>query len=347
MSVNVFTKTTPPRAFLGIPQNGALLKHDYTAFTYSASTQCTPIIKECGLSRNSLTNGVSIPFTCQKYPAIYGNLLGQNTFSIRYFTNSSGTSNSTTEAPVTSNPFFFGVNGNTLRASGAGITFKDDPEVISLEFGGLAFVFYCNTTVYDTTYTAINGSIASMVSQPSNTSITTMMRVVQTETRAADIKLQDAANLAALGPSVQAMADTFALQYSISLLSLVAGALVPSPTMELQQRSEMIVARIPTSALYLLVASILLLVIFGIFLTIVALGAAVSTKDIEEVTARMSLQGLVAERLESERAGSAVGDLDEMFEEKAGVGCKRVGLGRCESGGWGLKVWQSAGNRNK
>lgn len=248
---------------------------------------------------------------------------------------------------MASNPFYFGVNGNTLRASGAGIKFKDDPEVVALEFGGVAFVFYCSTTVYDTIYTAINGSIASMVSQPSNTSITTMMRVVQENTRAADIKLQDATNLAALGPTVQAMADTFALQYSISLLSLVAGALVPNPVIELQQRSEMIVARIPESALYLLVASILLLVVFGIFLTIVALIAAMSTQNIEEVTARMSLQGLVAERLESERSQTAVKDLDEMFEEKAGVVCKRVGLGRCErgNGGWELKVWPPAVNK--
>ncbi|KAF4624209.1 hypothetical protein G7Y89_g13962 [Cudoniella acicularis] len=137
--VNTYEGTKNPHAFLGVPGNGVLWNQYFAANTYSASTQCTPVLKECGISRNSLTSGVSVPFACPQYPAFQGDIIA-DTFVLHWFNNSSGTQNTTIDAPTAANPVYFGANGHTDRAAGVSAGLMADPEVVALEYGGLAYI---------------------------------------------------------------------------------------------------------------------------------------------------------------------------------------------------------------
>jgi hypothetical protein len=175
-----------------------------------------------------------VPFNCLKYPAFAGDIL-QHEIATTYFTDSSGTDNETYGTFVFSNPFFFGVSGWTLPAAGGNLTLSQDTEFIALEYGGLGYLMLCNATIFDTQYTVINGAITSFEMSPSNESVTILMIQPSSSTITGSIKLEDAANLAALSTTPLQFADIFSLAYSRVLLSLVAGVVVPSPTLELQQ----------------------------------------------------------------------------------------------------------------
>jgi len=323
-------------AFLGTPGNGAPLSQDFSATTYSVLTQCELVTAECDVSRANLVSDVSSPFTCSKYPAFTGDLINDQ-IAMTYFTDSSGTSNDTiSDTYVFSNPFFFGVNGYTLPAAGADLPLQNDTEFVALEFGGLAYLMFCNATVFDTQYTAINGTITIFEISPSNDSMATLMVQPLIETAAGGIKLQDSTNLAGLSTTEEQFAHTFSLAYSQVLLSLVAGVMVQSPAIELQQHSEIIVSRVPMAPLYTLVALSFLFVGFGILLTVVALAAAHNV-DVEEIRQRLSLQQLVAEKFEGDRAHEAVDSLDECFGEFKDQVPKRIGVVRNAGGGWELR----------
>jgi hypothetical protein len=259
-----------------------------------------------------------------------------------YFTDFTASDNRTYGVSV-SNPFYFGVSGWSAPDVGAELLLKDDPEVVSAEYGGVHYIFYCNTTIYDTNYTAINGSITSFKVSQSNASVGNMMQVPMRTSAAADIKFQDAINLASLGSSAQEMADTFALMCSHVVLSLVAGVIEQRPVTVAQQRKQIIASRIPISALLFLVASALLLSLFGAILSAIALAASRSD-DVEEVRARLSLQHLIAEHFQSEKSHDQVESLDEMFQPQHGEGSKRIGVGSFETDtglrrGWTFRVW--------
>ncbi|GIJ83067.1 hypothetical protein Asppvi_001584 [Aspergillus pseudoviridinutans] len=133
-----------------------------------------------------------------------------------------------------------------------------------------------------------------------------------------------------------------AQEFSGVLLSTVSGALQSSPVRYVQQRTSSILTRVPTTPLYFLVASMGLLIGLGVYLTIMELVAA-RTKEIEEVRARLSLQQLVADRIEPDAARTPIKDLNEIFEGRvAPTGLtKRIGIGKRDPsvGDWEFKIW--------
>ncbi|KAF3928214.1 hypothetical protein AA313_de0206819 [Arthrobotrys entomopaga] len=337
VSINIMSDEHAAQyAFLGIPENGKPSHHDFTATTYSALTQCKPVARECDVSRANLVSGVSAPFTCSRYPAFTGDLIAQK-FSYTYFTDSSGTNNHTDGSSTSSNPFYFGVNGNTLPAAGNSLPLQNSTEFVSLEFGGLAYLMFCNCTVFDTEYTVVNGSITRFEISPSNSSVATLMVQALVQTVAGVIKLEESANLAGLSKTEQQFGDTFSLTYSQVLLGLVAGVMSPSPAVKLQQHSDIIVSRVPRAPLYTLVTLSFCFVGFGVLLGLVALATA-HNEDIEEVRQRLSIQQLVAEKFEGDRAHQAVDSLDECFAELEGQPSERVGVVGSRGKGWELKA---------
>jgi hypothetical protein len=219
-----------------------------------------------------------------------------------YFTDSSGTNNDTSGDFVFSNPFFFGGNA----------------------------------TVFDIEYTAVNGFVTNFDPSPSNGPVATLMVEPLANTAPGGIKLEDSANLAGLSTTDDQFTDTFSSTFSKVLLSLVAGVMVPSPATELLQDAQIIVARVPKAPLYTLVVLSFMFVGFRIFLNFVTLAAAQNAM-VEEVKQKLSLQHVVAEKFEGERAHEAVESLDECFEEFRGAVPKRVGVVETGGGGWELK----------
>ncbi|KAI9867932.1 MAG: hypothetical protein M1813_007754 [Trichoglossum hirsutum] len=372
-SVNVYDGISPSQAFLGVPGNGVPQQRDFVATTFSVATQCKPATGDCNISRDNITGGAGSSFHCQKYSAWWGMVSGPPSyFKKQYFTDSTGTKNASGTAAKVSNPFYVGINGMTNPASGAAIplTKNKDQGVISQEYGGISYLFFCTATVYEVKYTALNGSITQFTANPSNSSVATALMSADSSLNAGDLQLRAAADLGALvANNSQEMADIFALEYSRGrlakssrlgsaerykqplpcplpgstvLLRTVSGALQLSPVLEAQQRTSTIVARVPTAPLYSLIASILLLIAFGIFLTTAALIAA-RTADVEEVRTRLSLQHLVAERMEPQKACMPVENLDDEFKENVMSGLtKRIGIGKRDqvAGGWELKIWE-------
>lgn len=265
-------------------------------------------------------------------------------FSKNYFTDASGTQNATSLEDTISNPFYIGFAGFTDPSSAAALQLiqRDDPGVIAQEFGGVGYLFFCNTTVYDVKYTAVNGSVTDFEATPSNHSVSTALMAAESNLNSGDLQLRGAADLGALlANNTQDMANTFALEYSRILLSIVSGALQTSPILNGRQRTTKIVARVPTTPLYFLVASVALMIGLGIYLTITAL-ITTRIKEIEEVRARLSIKQLVADRMEPEAARVPIKSLDDIFTTEAPAGLtKRIGIGKVNSsvGGWEFKVW--------
>ncbi|KAJ5174795.1 uncharacterized protein N7482_000672 [Penicillium canariense] len=308
-SVNVVYGTDATHAFLGIPNNGRDQGHDFTATTFSVSTQCQSATADCNVSRDNITSGAGSWFHCAKHTAWWGLVNGPRLdFSKHYFTDATGTQNATSVDDTISNPFYIGFGGFTDPSAGAGLKLiqYNDLGVIAQEFGGVGYLFFCNTTVYDVTYTAVNGSITDFMTTPSNSSTSTALVAADSNLNSGDIKLRDAADLGAiLANDTQDMADIFALEYSRILLSTVSGALQASPILGGRQRTTKIVARVPTVPLYFLLASVALMIGLGIWLTVAAL-ITIRIKDIEEVRARLSVKQLVADRMEPEAARAPI-----------------------------------------
>jgi hypothetical protein len=266
-------------------------------------------------------------------------------FSKHYFTDATGTQNASSLDKTISNPFYVGFGGFTDPSAGAALKLiqNNDLGVIAQEFGGVGYLFFCNTTVNDVTYTAVNGSITDFTATPSNRSVSTALMAAESNLNSGEIRLRAAADLGAiLANNTQDMANAFALEYSRVLLSTVSGSFQASPILDGWQRTTKIVARVPTAPLYFLVASVGVMIGMGIWLTIAAL-ITTRIKDIEEVRARLSVKQLVADRMEPEQARVPIRSLDDIFTTDGvppGL-TKRIGIGKRHSsvGGWEFKVW--------
>jgi len=197
-------------------------------------------------------------------------------------------------------------------------------------------VLFCNATIYEAEYTAINGAITRFETRAVNDTVVRMV-TMPSAVLAGGLKMQNDLNLGALGDSVQGLADAFADSYSEVVLGLVAGALERAPAGEAQERSERIVSRVETASLVVLAASVVLFLGLGLGLAGVALASA-RMRDVEEVRARLSFASLVGESFEGDRALSPLESVEEVFGEKRGEVAKRVGVARSRQGGWGYVV---------
>ena len=101
-----------------------------------------------------------------------------------------------------------------------------------------------------------------------------------------------------------------------------------------QKRQQIQVAMVPKTPLRFLIAANLLLVAFGIVLSILALIALKG--DTGEVQARLSIHALVAAAFEA-RAGKPVKEVEDFFEEKHGEQGPRLAFVRTMDGGWTLE----------
>ena len=297
-------------------------------------TLCTPTSRACGLSRANLTSGVSVPFCCHNHPALCGDLLDKG-LNIHFFAGSSGSDNTSSHS-LRTNPYYLAANGRTLQVAGTALSIKSDPEVVAHEFGGVGYVLFCNATIYEAEYTAIDGAITRFETWAVNDTVVRMV-TMPSAVLAGSLKMQNDLNLGALGDSVQGLADAFADSYSEVVLGLVAGALERAPAGEAQERSERIVSRVGTTSLVVLAASVVLFLGLGLGLAGVALASA-RMRDVEEVRARLSFASLVGESFEGDRALSPLESVEEVFGEKRGEVAKRVGVARSRQGGWGYVV---------
>lgn len=324
--------------FLGVPTTETLASRDFIASTYGVQAQCTPISKQCHLSA---TEGGSTPFNCST--AFSGNLdyvtNVQNGFDpnwqMAFFTNESMLSNATAFQGV-DNPFYFALAA-LVDAQESPEQLTSDPEIVTPVHGGLAFVLFCNTTVYDIEYTSINNSITRFTPTPSNDSVTNIFEGITDQAIFGSFYLQQAATLAGLANSSSDLADQMGLSFSKAFVSGGAEVLQPQPAIAAQERSSFIVARVPKAPLFIVVALDFLFALLGIALTVLAVFSSCGKNEVREIQSRLTITGLVADRFEKE-ARIPITSIDEAFSEYEGEKGPRVIIEKVASEGYGYFV---------
>ncbi|THV71581.1 hypothetical protein D6D28_04326 [Aureobasidium pullulans] len=348
-TVSTFGDVTP-YTYLGAPPSMVLPNQDYTATTFGALTQCRPISKECNLNPFSF---VSTNFICS--PTFKGDVT-LAPWQMNYFLDGALTQNDTFYG--VSNPYHMGWaaltnpqgGGTLVTGNGDGGGTPLDPEIVVPRAGGIAFVLACNTTIYDIEYDSVNGTITRFVTQKSNNSVANiaqltsefMMRMGTGDASGYPTPgyfyLAQAASLATFSSSAQQLADKMALAYSRAAMSIFTAAVVPVPALAAQSRTQTLVARVSVAPLFTLVLANLMFVILGILLTCVTVWA--SNDDVNDVQARLSLTGLVADRFEGSQGQQAVKDMEDLFEEYEGQSSARIGIVPSPEGGYAYGVWR-------
>ena len=257
---------------------------------------------------------------------------------IYMYTNSTFTSTFTTNItkPQDLNPFTFGTLGyvdtDGYLPGGTPTPLREDPKIVRPQHRGIAWILGCGSTVYDLTYSWVDGSIREPALQTSN-GTTARIFAAPLGHKFADTTLANAAILASLNDNSQDLARTWSTIFSQAGIALSAGVMSPHQNLLEQPRTSRLVARVPKAPLFTLVGLNLSYAVVGIILAFVAMSS--KPRHTREVQARLSLAGLAAACFESrERNEIAAKKMEDLFEERDG-GSERVGVVQTEQGGWG------------
>ncbi|KAI8632831.1 hypothetical protein F5Y19DRAFT_462619 [Xylariaceae sp. FL1651] len=315
--------------YLGIPLSKDTAGHDYSATTFGMKTQCKQAGRQCNLVADS---GASTPFQCTS--AFHGDLQS-DLWLPAYFA----------DAAMASNITGYGVQNPYYHAVGAGFQAVENPaltnssEIVTPVHGGAAFLLSCSVEMYDIEYDSMNGTVTRFVAKPSNASVANAWQVPIQASGVAESNLQTAALIAVTtATSEQDLADQYALSYSKAALGLGAQSVQLAPALAVQERSEILVTRLPMAPLFALIAANLAFVLLGIALTYGAL--TTSGGSVRDVQARLSIAGLVADRFERSKTSDPAGSIDELFAEYSGSPSSVVALEQTPGGGFAYREWR-------
>jgi hypothetical protein len=192
--------------------------------------------------------------------------------------------------------------------------------------------------LYDIEYDSVNQTVTRFVATASNASVANIWQGPMAFVDVGQANLQTAVTVAAsTATDAQDLADQIALAYSKVALGVGAQSVQRAPALAAQERTSLLVTRLPMAALFSLVAANLLFVLVGVALTIAAL--ATSGGEVREVQARLSIFGLVADRFEGLRASRRAEEMEDLFEERDGKGSMRVAVHQVVTGGYTYNVW--------
>jgi hypothetical protein len=346
-----------------IPQSQSIPPElDFHASTVGVSTQCSLITPNCNLRRTG-SDDTETQFNCssgfygvlglQPVLSHSGNVIDPNVpplnwkpfqnFQYGFYTDpqltqsyATGAFNSSTDALALSgqcvpdakliNPVYLGVASRM-----SSLTLNNDPGV--LEGQGESYidlVLSCSYTTYEVNYTWFNGTVQDVsFAQSPNGTLAEMFHGSQmyaTITGGApdlELNILDAAQQA----NTTAFMQTWGNLYSVKVLSAIAGYSTGRPSMQEQERTVFLVAKVPTAPLWVIIACSLAYVILGFALGFAAFKS--SSSNVQDLAARLSLAGLTAAAFE-ERDGTGsheriIKDADRAFSKQED-GTRRVGV---------------------
>jgi len=295
---------------------------DFTASTFALSTRCELITQDCNHTHPSSNY---MPFNCKNINftgEFTGNELLFNTY------NSSDGKYNKTDGWVSINPFYWAL-ASLAPSFNVGL---GDPNMIAT-YKGLATIVWCNTTVYDATYSQVNGSITKLVVSPSNDTVGGILsQPLNIAPGYWEPTLRNVVRGASLSTTYQQFLDPITSAFSEIAATFATGGMSPRDNVEDQTRNTFKVARVPKAPLYTIVILGFLYALLGVALTVIAL--CITGDGVHDTVAKTSVEGLVAERFEQTRHGKPVKEMRELFEEWDGKGSGRVGVHKGEFGGW-------------
>jgi hypothetical protein len=303
---------------------------DFVASTVAINTQCKPITQTCDHEVSNVElvlpdgpagfyrlgrRAVSIGTTPWQSVTIAGALsfncstgFNQNltnftaipiiNWTMRFFNDPAMTLPASISAPA--NPIYFGIvaiinsNGNTTS-----YPLYKDPDVFhgnataSAVFDG--FILGCNATVYDATYTWLNGSLQNftVLTRANASAAGTLNSLFQGSSIGVN-QLTNGASLAGFSNSSQVVADKMALVYSQTNLGYASGVFTSRRNEREWTRETVLLARVPFAPFYTLVLLNVLYALIALILTVVAVRINAHEQDVNNVRQCLSTEGLVA-----------------------------------------------------
>jgi hypothetical protein len=335
---------------------------DYRTSTVGVATQCSLITPNCNMRRTGNDNQ-DTQFNCSSsfygilgLPPVLsdsGNATDPNVPPLNwkpfqnlqygYYTDpqltqsyDTGAFNSSTDALDLSgrcvpdaeliNPVYLGVAG---RAGGQSLS--GDPGVMEGQDGGYAdFVLSCSYTTYEVNYTWFNGTIqdVSFAQSPNGTLAeiyhgSQMYSSIAGGAHDLELNIMHAAQQA----SSSGFIHEWGSLYSVKVLSTIAAYSAGRQSMQEQERTSFLVAKVPTIPLWFIMMCSLAYVVLGFALGFAAFKS--STSNVQDLAARLSLAGLTAAAFE-ERDGTGrheriIKDADRAFSKQED-GTRRVGV---------------------
>ena len=259
---------------------------DYVANTISMVTQCTFATKECNIhdATTDLTDGnnISVPFRC--YDDFSGNL-GQTPatgheraqgWNMSFYQLIDGTPKNI-PFQAQSNPFYFyiatAVNSIDLSDFDSQSSLPEgtpgNGSLVDAGQGSTAFALNCEATIYDVTFSIIDGNFRDF-----NTSISSPQKasIVQAPLQVGfgQYHLYEAASLAVLA-NYDSVAESMSKALSQTGMALASGAFVFDYNIQQRFRWTVSVTKVPKAPFFYLVAVCLVYSMFGIVMTLLAL----------------------------------------------------------------------------
>lgn len=324
-------------AYLGpasIPHN-----LDYQATTLGIGTQCTPITQKCNLTSETASE---TPFRCSK--GFYGDLYTLSIAGRDFSTNNAYTqpitgmvwfddaaltryANNSYQNNLPHNPYHLGVW--TISQQNGPL---DSADIVYTLLGSMAWLLNCSTTVYDLTYSWVNGTVRSTNLTKGNVTMGSTLQYPSYLSVYTQAWMDMSAYLASAEPDGKSLAQAWSTSYSKIAMGLTAGFLSTRTNLQEQVRTTKLVSRVPKVPLYFLVALNMVYATLGGVLAFVALVS--KPNESNDVRERMSIVGLVAYAFEGARARKPVEKKRQMFAEHNNEGDSRVGIERSVRRGW-------------
>jgi hypothetical protein len=316
---------------------------DFLATTVGVSTQCFPISQECNLTAVS---GASTPFYCSS--GVNGDLTagnlpnnetsyGSDPIYTLYFNNSGLTENYDFYYPT--NPVYVALLAKARSTGGVDSTGdSNDTALVDLIHGGVAFILFCNVTVYDVEYSYVNGSVSIIDFSPSNNTVAGIIDGPMMELNSAYYMLTNAAEIAVFANTSQGLADYMALAYSQASIGFASGVFSPRTNEVEQSRNTLLVSRVLKSSLYLLVGLNVVFAVSVFVIAICAWGANHSDEGVREVEARLNVWGLAAQAFEQSVAGKEATKVEDLFSERNAESTGVISLAPDDEGKWRFRT---------
>jgi hypothetical protein len=266
---------------------------DYIADTMSIVTQCTPITADCGL-HNATDDNASIPYHCSELfngdlneipNSGLERLKGWNT---KFFDLDNGSPRGISVASQL-NPFSYNVTAVVDSINLDGLARAHDPQVhhgtvVGIGNGRVAFAISCTSTVYEVTYSLVNGNIYAFHTTLAAPSTAAIIKA-PSQAGFGSYELFERAAMSILLTNSTVL-DTVELAFNQTFLALAAGVYTSVPNRENRWRGEMTLTRTGRGSFYFLVVSMFLYVVVIVVFTVLAL-SVFWRNDVRELQARL------------------------------------------------------------